>query len=96
MLREDADPTNRILALLVRNTKIDAQSFTDALEMTGCEYVVLTKGHPQATFVRNAGLRVIGDTKTHVIYRYDLKEKPDYGLVDYSDAEHRFSYRRLK
>ncbi len=96
MLADENTPTNRILALLVRNQRVAPEAFTDALEATGTEYVVLTKGHPRAAFVKKAGLYEIGDTETHIIYRYDLKEPKDYELVDYSDAEHRFSYRRLK
>ena len=96
MLAEGENPTNRILALLVRNNRIDPSDFTDALEETKTGYVVLTKGHPQASFIKKAGLYAIGDTATHVVYKYDLSEPPEYGLVDYSDAEHRFSYRRLK
>ncbi|MCR5673752.1 MAG: hypothetical protein K6F87_08585 [Lachnospiraceae bacterium] len=96
MLRDGENPTNRILALLVRNNRMDDKAFTDALEDTKTEYVILTKGHPQSSFIKKAGLYEIGDTATHVIYKYDLKEPSVYELVDYSDAEHRFSYRRLK
>ncbi len=96
MLGEGSDPANRILALLVRNIRIPEEDFISALDETGTEYVVLTKGHPQAAFIKKAGLYEIGDTATHVIYRYDLKDPAVYELVDYSDAEHRFSWRMLK
>ena len=96
MLADEETPTNALLALLIRNQKISAEQFTDALERTDTEYVVLTKGHPQASFVKKAGLHEIGDTASHIIYKYDLKEPYEYTLVDYSDAEHRFSYRRLR
>ncbi len=96
MLEDEAKPENRLLALLVRNQKIGADEFTDALDKTGTEYVVLTKGHPQTAFIKSAGLYEIGDTKFHTVFKYDLKEPAGYELVDYSEAEHRFSYRRLK
>ncbi len=96
MLADESKPVNKILALLVRNQKIDMDDFTGALTETGTEYVVITKGHPQTGYLKKAGLRRIGETSTHLIYRYDLKEPPEYGLVDYSGAEHKFSYRRLK
>lgn len=96
MLEDEDHPTNIILAVLVRNQKVDSEYFTEALDATGTSYVVLTKGHPGAAYVKSAGLYEIGMTDTHVIYKYDLKEVFDYSLVDYSDAEHRFSYRRLK
>ncbi len=96
MLSDEEPPVNRILALLVRNQNIDPEVFTDALEATGTEYVVLTKGHPRSAYIRKAGLSVVGETATHTVYRYDLKEPEEYELLDYTDAEHRFSYRRLK
>ena len=80
----------------MRNQKIDEEELTEALDATNTQYVVLTKGHPQAAFVKRAGLYELGETETHVIYKYDLKDPYEYELVDYSDAEHRFSYRRLK
>ncbi len=96
MLADEAKPQNRLLALLVRNQSVDADDLCEALDMTGTEYVVLTKGHPQASFIKKAGLYEIGDTATHIIYRYDLTDPSAYELVDYSGVEHRFSYRRLK
>ena len=96
MLADEETPTNRILALLVRNQNIEPEDFAGALERSQTEYVVLTKGHPQAAFVKRAGLYEIGQTATHIIYRYDLKQPITYELVDYSDTIHKFSYRRLK
>lgn len=96
MLADETAPQNRILALLVRNQRIKADVFTDALEKTGTEYVVLTKGHPQSAFVRAAGLTVVGESATHTIYRYDLRDPKEYELLDYSDFDHKFNYRRLK
>ncbi len=96
MLGDDTKPVYKILALLVRNQKVDSEDLTDALEETKTGYVVITKGHPQTGFLKDAGLCVIGDTATHLVLKYDLKEPFEYSLVDYSDAEHRFSVRRLK
>lgn len=96
MIADKDTPSNAILALLIRNQNVSPDDFTDALERTNTEYVVLTKGHPQSSFVKKAGLHQIGDTASHIIYRYDLKEPYEYTLIDYSDVEHRFSYRRLK
>lgn len=96
MLSDDEKPVNRILALLVRNQKIEEEVFTDSLEKTGTEYVVLTAGHPQIPFIRRAGLYEIGRVGTHIIFRYDLSDPAVFELIDYSNAEHRFSYRRLK
>ncbi len=96
MLSDEGKPSDRLLALLVRNQKISKDDLTEALEATDTSYVVLSKGHPQAAFIRSAGLYELAETQTHIIYKYDLEDPYEYSLVDYSDAEHRFSYRRLK
>ena len=96
MLEDENCPQNLLLALLVRNQQIFEEDLTYALDATNTAYVVLSKGHPQAAFVKRAGLYELAETETHVIYKYDLKDPYEYELVDYSDAEHRFSYRRLK
>ena len=96
MLADGTRPQNRLLALFVRNQKIEEDDLIASLEATATEYVVLTKGHPQAAFAVNAGLHQIAETATHIIYKYDLEEPFEYELVDYKDVEHRFSYRRLK
>ena len=96
MLKDKSAPTNVLLALLVRNQNVNEDDLIGSLEATHTQYVVLTKGHPQTAFIKRAGLYEIGQTKTHTVFKYDLAEPFEYGLVDYSDVEHRFSYRRLK
>lgn len=96
MINDESTPTNAILALLTRNQKVDSDTFINALENSKTEYVVLTKGHPQTGFVTKAGLSLIGETATHNIFKYDIKEPSVYELVDYSEVEHKFSPRRLK
>ncbi len=96
MLENDDRPQDKLLALLVRNQKLYPDQFTNALDATNTSYVVLTKGHPQIPFVKSAGLYPIGETATHIVLKYDLKDPYEYKLVDYSEAQHRFSYRRLK
>lgn len=96
MLNDENVPTNRILAVLVRNQNVETGDFTDALEATKTEYVVVTKGHPRTEYLVQAGLNLVADTATHYIFKYNLSEPANYALVDYTDVEHRFSYRRLK
>ena len=96
MIADEMRPVNRILALLVRNQKIKEDDFTRALEETDTEYIVLTAGHPQISYIKRAGLHEIGRVGTHIIFKYDLLEPVVYEPADYSEAEHRFSYRRLK
>ena len=96
MLANEDRPVDRILALLVRNQNISEEDFTLALEETDTEYVVLTAGHPQIPFIKRAGLYEIGRVGTHIVFKYDLDDPAVFELVDYSDVQHRFSYRRLK
>lgn len=96
MLNDEATPVNKILAVLVRNQDVDTGAFTDALEATKTRYIVLMKGHFQTNYLKKAGLKLVGESEMHNIFRYDLKEQADYSLIDYSNVEHRFSYRRLK
>ena len=96
MLNDADTPTNIILAALIRNQEVDETAFKNALCATKTQYVVLTKGNYQADLLRRCGLRLIGDTATHEIYKNDLEEPLGYELVDYSEVEHMFSYRRLK
>ncbi|MBR6159954.1 MAG: hypothetical protein IKQ40_06585 [Lachnospiraceae bacterium] len=97
MLSDEEKPVYKILARMVRNQKIDEEDFCEALDATHTEYVIVTAGHPQESFLKNAGLRKIAGTDKHNIYKYDLKERPDHPIVDYSMVdEHRLSFRRLK
>ena len=96
MIYDENAPVNAILALLTRNQDVDSSVFIRALESTKTEYVVLSKGHPRESYVRKAGLVKIAETASHTIYKYDIKEPEVFELVDYSEAEHRFSPRRLK
>lgn len=96
MLSDEAVPTNKLLAALVRNQNVDAASFKKALEETKTEYVVLTKGNYQTKLLAECGLSVVGDTDMHVVYKYTMEEPYEYELVDYTGIEHKFSYRRLK
>ncbi len=96
MLHDESKPQYRLLAPLVRNQNVNKDDFCLALEQTGTRYLVLMKDHPQERFIKDAGLYEIGQSAGHVIYRYDLNEPADYELVDYTDAPHRFSFRRLK
>lgn len=84
MLMDETHPQYRILAALVRYQDIDKDTFTDALETTGTEYVVVSKDHPRIGYLEEAGLKEIGKTDGHRIFKYAIKERKDFELVDYS------------
>ncbi len=95
MLSDPNFPQYKLLAVMVRGMDVGDDVFLQALEDTKTEYIVLTKGHFKEGFLDRIGLRVIGQTQSHVIYKYDLKEPYDYELVDYSDVKHIFSFKKL-
>ncbi len=84
MLNDEAHPQYKLLAALIRFMDIDSEDFVNALEETNTEYVVLSKGHPRQDYLKDAGLHIVGETATHVIFKYDIKEPYDFELVDYS------------
>lgn len=93
---DDEHPQYRILAALVRGREIDVGSFLAALEGTKTEYIAVSKGNPAVDLLEEANLSVVGSTEEYVVYRYDVQEPYEFELIDYSDVEHRFSYRRIK
>lgn len=96
MIENDECPQYRILAALVRGQNVDRDAFLWALENTKTEYIVISKGNLKEDFLKEAGLTAIAETQNHVIYHYDVVEPYIYEPVDYSMAEHRFCFRRLK
>lgn len=96
MIYDDNVPSSRLLAILVRNQDVDMEAFIDGLELTKTEYVVVRKGHPRCDYLEKAGLNLIGTTDSQCIYKYNLSEPAGYALIDYTDVEHKFSFRRIK
>ena len=96
MIADAEHPQYCLLAGLMRGQKVSSERLLECLEATKTEYVVLTKGSLVADFVAESGLDKIAETEGHVIFRYDVREPYIFELVDYSDVEHKFSYRRLK
>ena len=84
MLNDEAHPQYRLLAAIVRNQNVDEQDFLNSLEQTKTEYVVLNKNSSRVDYLEKAGLKNIGETENHVVYRYELIEPYEFELVDYS------------
>ncbi len=84
MLADEAHPQYRLLALLVRMQPVEEEAFLDALETSKTEYVVLNRNNPKTSFLLIAGLKKVGETENHIVFKYDIKEPYDFELVDYS------------
>lgn len=96
MIEDDEHPQYRILAALLRGQYVDPELFANALEDTKTEYIVISKGNDQSELFSEIDIELVGETDNHEIYRYNIKEPYIYELIDYSDVEHKFSFRRLK
>lgn len=96
MIEDDEHPQYRILAALLRGQYVDPESFENALEETKTEYIVISKGNDQTELFENIDINLIGETDNHEVYKYNIKEPYEFELIDYSDVEHKFSFRRLK
>ncbi|MBR5376776.1 MAG: hypothetical protein IK139_05805 [Lachnospiraceae bacterium] len=86
VIHSDENYESRLLAVVGCGVRIDAQSFLEGLEKTGTQYVILTKNSDIADFCEEAGLKRIGESANRAVFRYDLKEKKDFELADYSDV----------
>ncbi len=84
MLDDDEHPQYRLLASLIRLQPVEESRILDALELTKTEYVVLDKANPRVSFLLGAGLKKVGETAGHIVLRYELKERNDFELVDYT------------
>lgn len=84
MLSDETHPQYKILAALVRYQDIDKNVFTDALEETKTEYVVVSREHPRIDYLKEAGLKIAAETNEHLIFKYEIKEPYEFELVDYS------------
>ena len=84
MLKDEAHPQYRLLAALVRMQPVEENDLIDALEASKTEYVVLSKANPKTTLLLKAGLKKVGETGDHIVFKYDVKEPYVFELVDYS------------
>ena len=85
-LSDEAHPQYKIIAALVKYQEIPVSEFLDALEETHTEYVVLDKGSPSLSYLKEAGLSKVGETATHTVMKYELREPYRFELVDYSEV----------
>ncbi len=86
VIHSDENYESRLLAVVGCGVRIDAGAFLEGLEKTGTQYIIVTKNSDIADFCEEIGLKKAGETANRSVYRYDLKEKKDFELADYSDV----------
>lgn len=85
-IMEDADYYNRLLAVVALGIEIPEDAFTEGLEETGTEYVVVSTANGILPYIRKCGLTVAGETANHTILRYELPDYEPFELPDYSEV----------
>lgn len=83
-LEDETHPQYKIIAALIKYQEVETGDFIDALEETHTEYIVLDKNNSMFPYLMDAGLKTVGETKSHRIMKYKLKEPYEFELVDYS------------
>ncbi len=84
IVEEEENASGRLLEVIALGMRIDEEDFREALESTATEYVVISNANPAAVFLTDAGLKLVGTTAGHRIYRYDMKEPQVFQPEDYS------------
>jgi len=84
LMQEKNEYVNRLLTVVGKFEKIDKDSFTEALNKTNTQFVVVPKTAPVLRFLSDAGLEAVGTTGTRVVYRFELDDPIYYDLADYN------------
>ena len=85
-IMEDTDYHNRLLAVVALGIEIPEDAFTEGLEETGTEYVVVSNANEVLPYLKKCGLTVAGETANHTVLRYELTDYEPPDLADYSDV----------
>ena len=85
VITEDADYYNRLLAVVALNMKLDRETFLEGMDQTNTEYIVLTNGSDMINYLKDMGLKVVGSTVNHTVLHYDLKDRKEFEIADYSE-----------
>ena len=82
----DENYYNRLLAVVALNMRLDRDVFLEGMEQTNTEFVVLTNGSDMIGYLTDMGLKVVGKTVNHTVLHYDLKDRKEFELADYSEV----------
>ena len=65
----------RLVAVMMRGEELEKEKFLEALEGTNTEFFVISKGNLIQDYLIDMGLTKAGETKGHILYRYNVKER---------------------
>ena len=82
----DENYYNRLLAVVALNMRLDRDTFLEGMEQTDTEFIVLTNGSDMISYLTDMGLKVVGKTVNHTVLHYDLKDRKEFELADYSEV----------
>ncbi len=76
---------NRLLNVITKNVAIPEDNFLEAMQKTNTEFIVLSKESPIISYLKDAGLKEVGNTGARTVLHYDLPERQNMELADYSE-----------
>ena len=85
MLEDETMPQYKLLAKLIRYYDISDADFKQALDATYTEYIVVSNGNANIPYFSQSGYRLVSQTENHMIFHYDLKERREFELIDYTE-----------
>ncbi len=85
MLEDETMPQYKLLAKLIRYQDISDEAFKQALDATNTEYIVVSGGNANIPYFGENGYRLVAQTESHMIFHYELKERDEFELIDYTE-----------
>ncbi len=85
MLEDEAMPQYKLLAKLIRYQDISDEAFKQALDATNTEYIVVSGGNANVPYFSASGYRLVSQTENHMIFHYELKNREEFELIDYTE-----------
>ncbi len=83
---ESESDADRLIAVVALNIRIPEEDFKDSLERTKTEYIVISTNNEIMGYLKDCGLKSVGETANHTVLHYDLKEPSEFKLPDYSEV----------
>ena len=76
----------KLLSVLVMGKELEKDIFIQAMEETNTEYIVLDHYSRMIYYLKEMGLKQVGETGTRVVMHYELKNPKKFELADYTEV----------